>query len=126
ASVRHGERPLARIDSLAFDDVSYRYDDGGRFALEDMSWTANRGEVIGVVGPSGAGKSTLVQLLLRLREPTGGCITANGGDAGDYDLDDWNRLVAFVPQEAHLFHGTVAENIRFLRSDATRERIEEA
>jgi ABC-type multidrug transport system fused ATPase/permease subunit len=125
ASMHRGTRRLDAIDTLAFQDVSYRYDESGRFALDEMSWTASRGEVIGIVGPSGAGKSTLVQLMLRLREPTGGRMTANGVDAAEYDPDDWNRLVTFVPQEAHLFHGTVAENIRFFR-DASAERVAEA
>jgi ABC-type multidrug transport system fused ATPase/permease subunit len=78
-----------------------------------------------VVGPSGSGKSTLAQLLLRLREPTSGEVDVDGVDARSFTESSWRRHVALVPQQAHLLHGTVAENIAFLRpwvDDAAIER----
>jgi ATP-binding cassette, subfamily B, bacterial len=87
----------------------------GRPVLFDVSFGAQRGEVIGIVGPSGAGKSTLVQLLLRLREPTSGRVMADGRNLQRLSLNGWYQRVTFVPQEPRLFSGSVASNIRFFR-----------
>ena len=105
--------------------MCFQYPDGPP-VLHDASFTVGVGEIIGIVGPSGAGKSTLVQLILRLREPTTGRISADGRDVHDLRLDDWNRHITFVPQEARLFAGTVAENIRFFRDDVDDEAIARA
>ena len=94
--------------------------------LRDLSFNVNRGEIIGIVGPSGSGKSTLVQLLLRLREPTSGTYLVDGRDARRLSLDDWYGNVTFVPQEPHLFAGSVADNIRFFRTDVDDAAIERA
>ena len=76
-----------------------------------------------IVGPSGAGKSTLAGLLLRFLEPDGGLITVGGRDLADIDPSAWRALVAYVPQSPHLFHGTVADNIRLARPDATDDEV---
>jgi ABC-type multidrug transport system fused ATPase/permease subunit len=81
---------------------------------------------VGIVGPSGAGKSTLIQLLLRLREPTEGVMTVDARDARRLSLDDWYRHVAFVPQEPHLFAGTVADNVAFFRPEVDAADIQRA
>jgi ABC-type multidrug transport system fused ATPase/permease subunit len=115
---------LPVIESLRFADVTFEYVPG-RPVLHDVSFAAARGHIIGVIGPSGAGKSTLVQLLLRLREPGTGLIEVNGVDARAFALSDWYDRVAFVPQDPHLFSGSVADNVRFFRdgvSDAELER----
>jgi len=125
ASVVRGAQPLSAIDTLAFDGVWYTYD-GTRFALHDLSFEAKRGQIIGIVGPSGSGKSTLVQLLLRLREPVSGRILVNGVDVHRFGLDDWVRHVVFVSQDAHLFSASVAENIRFFRSNLSVDAVERA
>lgn len=112
------EREGAEVDTitpLTADAVTFEYV-VGRPALTDFSFSLGRGEIVGIVGPSGSGKSTLVQLLLRLRRPTEGVISANGLDLGLISLDAWRRLTAFVPQDSRLIHGTVADNIRFFRS----------
>jgi ATP-binding cassette, subfamily B, bacterial len=125
AAARFGDRPLDRTDVVTFDDVSFTYD-GKVAALDGVSFQAERGEIIGIVGPSGSGKSTLVQLLLRLRRPGNGQVLVNGADASEFRLDDWVRRVVFVPQDAHLFRGTVAENIRFFRNEVSDEAIRAA
>jgi ATP-binding cassette, subfamily B, bacterial len=109
-----GQEPVGRVGEVAFDGVWFAYEPG-RPVLFDLSFQAQRGEVIGIVGPSGAGKSTLVQLLLRLREPTSGRVLADGRDLHRLSLDGWYQRVTFVPQEPRLFSGTVANNIRFFR-----------
>ena len=93
--------------------------------LEDISIVIEPGEALAVVGPSGAGKSTLVQLLLRLRRPTSGHISAAGHDISEILEFDWASRVAFVPQEPYLFHGTILENVAFHR-DISEKEVEDA
>jgi len=125
AVVQAGDRPLPSVESLEFKDVSYAYD-GTRFALRGFSFSARRGEIIGIVGPSGSGKSTLVQLMLRLREPGAGSIVVNGVDAHEFSLEAWVHRVVFVSQESHLYAGSVSDNIRFFRDGVDQDEIEEA
>ena len=123
--VERGGRPLARLDSLSFSHVSFAYDEEG-FALDDLDFEIAGGEAIGVIGPSGSGKSTLTQLILRLRAPTTGTIRAGAQDISGFAMDDWRNTVAFVPQEARLISGSIAENIAFFRSWVTQEQVEAA
>lgn len=117
-----GATPLESIEHLEFRDVSYEYTPGKK-ALEEISFSVNMGEVVGIVGPSGSGKSTLVQLLLRLREPATGSYLVNGLAAQDLRRSDWRKLVAYVPQMPQLVFGTVRENIRFFREELTDDDI---
>jgi ABC-type multidrug transport system fused ATPase/permease subunit len=120
-----GTERVRHVSELALRDVSFEYRPGVH-ALRKISMRIAKGEVVGIIGPSGAGKSTLVQLLLGLREPTEGTITADGRDLRTLSRDDWARAVAFVPQAPQLFDGTVAENIAFFRDELTDEQIEDA
>jgi ABC-type multidrug transport system fused ATPase/permease subunit len=99
---------------LVMDDVRFSYD-GSRATLQGVDLTVERGEILGIIGPSGAGKSTMAQLLLGLRDPSGGAIGVDGVALADVDRRWWTRRVSFVPQDPALFTGTVAENIRFFR-----------
>lgn len=125
AGVSHEGAPLDRVDTVAFEEVSFAYVPG-RPVLHDISFELRRGEAVGIVGPSGAGKSTLVQVLLRLRDPTTGRLLVNGTNARDQSLDDWYDLVTFVPQDARLFAGSVADNIRFFRPNVDPGAVERA
>jgi ABC-type multidrug transport system fused ATPase/permease subunit len=125
AGVSRSGAPFDRIDTLEFDRVSFEYE-AGRPVLKDLEFHVSRGEIIGIVGPSGAGKSTLVQLLLRFREPTHGRICADGSDVRLLAIDQWHRRLAFVPQDLRLINGTIAENIRFMRSTITDAEVEQA
>lgn len=118
-----GHRPLARVDTVACEEVTFGYGPD-RPALRGVSFSVGSGEAIGIVGPSGAGKSTLIQVLLRLREPDAGTYLINGSPAGTFRQDDWQRRVAYVPQEPRVMHASVADNIRFFRDldDAAIER----
>jgi ATP-binding cassette subfamily B protein len=109
-----GTTPVPSIKRLELEAVDYEYLPG-RPVLKGVSGTIEAGEAIGIIGPSGSGKSTLLQILLRLREPTGGRFLANGVDTRELDLHQWYGRVAFVPQDPHLIEGTVAENIAFYR-----------
>jgi ATP-binding cassette subfamily B protein/subfamily B ATP-binding cassette protein MsbA len=113
--VARGELRLSR--------VSYRYPDGGRPALAEVSFSAQPGETIAVVGASGAGKSTLLRILLRLHDPHAGEVTLDGVDIRRFRLGDLRANVAVVLQETLVFDGSVAENIRWGRPDATEEDV---
>jgi ABC-type multidrug transport system fused ATPase/permease subunit len=124
ALVDHGQ-PIGTVGPLRLDDVSFEYVPGTP-VLKHISATIDACEVVGVVGPSGSGKSTLVQLLLGLRSPTSGLVLADEREISVLSRGEWARKVTFVPQQAHLIAGTVADNIRFLRDDVSQEQIEEA
>ena len=91
-----------------------------RFSAKAM---VREGEVLGVVGPTGAGKSTLVKLLLRYFEPTGGAILVDGTSLSELTLQSWRGQLGYVPQDAFLFHGTVAENILLGRPEADMDWV---
>lgn len=120
-----GDRPMPPFRRLAMRHVGYAYGDG-ETVLADIGFEVSAGEAIGVVGPSGAGKSTLVQLLLRLRDPRSGALCVDGLDVRRIRRDDWQRAVAYVPQSPQLMWGTVADNIRFHRTDLSDEDVERA
>ncbi|OXM83667.1 ABC transporter ATP-binding protein [Paenibacillus rigui] len=115
----------AAAGHIAFDRVSYAYQQG-KYALQDVSFTALPGEVVAIVGPSGAGKSTLIGMLARLYDPTEGTVAVDGCDVKEVTLSSLRSQVAFVTQESFLFHASVRENLRFARLDATDEELEAA
>lgn len=125
SAMQHGGEPVGCIGSLRFEHVNFAYEPGVP-VLRDVSFETSHGEIVGIVGPSGSGKSTLVQLLLRLREPTTGTVFVDDREARRLSLDDWYRHITFVPQEPRLFAGTVADNIRFFRTDVDDAAIERA
>lgn len=109
-----GSRTPTSVSPLVFEQVGFAYS-SDRSAISGVNFTIAPGEMLGVIGPSGAGKSTLAQLILGLRKPTEGVITAGDVDLREIDREWWTKHVAFVAQDAVLFTGTVAENIRFFR-----------
>lgn len=117
-----GERPLGHIRRLGMDHVRFAYVEG-KDVLHDITFESHLGEAIGIVGPSGAGKSSIVQLLLRLREPSGGALLVDGEDARSIVRRDWQQRIAYVPQTSQIVYGTVEENIRFFRPHLTQEDI---
>ena len=119
---RPGHRRIESIRSIEFESVSFAYK-ASVPVLRGVGFCIAAGEAIGVVGPSGAGKSTLVQLLLRLREPGAGRYSVNGIPASHIEDIAWHHKVAYLPQEPHLFHGTVADNIRFHRDWVEEDAI---
>ena len=122
--VDHGA-PIGQVGELRLAGVSFEYSDE-QPVLRGIDLEIEPHEIVGVVGPSGSGKSTLVQLLLALRDPTEGAVLAADRDVRSLSRTEWARLVTFVPQQAHLIAGTVADNVRFLRTDVTQEQVEEA
>ncbi|WP_234353915.1 ABC transporter ATP-binding protein [Gordonia iterans] len=111
---------------VCLDGVSFRYAGAQTDALHQVDLHLEPGTSLALVGPTGAGKSTVVKLLARFYDPTHGRITFDGDDLRDLDLHRYRARLGVVPQEAHLFAGTVADNIAYGRPDATREQIAEA
>lgn len=109
---------------IRFESVTVAYP--RTTALCEVDLTIRAGERIAVIGPSGAGKSTLLQLLLGFVTPTTGRITVDGVDLTSLDIDQWRRRLAWVPQHAHLFTASLADNIRLGSPDASAARIDAA
>jgi len=118
--------PLQLVPEVTFEGVNYAYSGGRRPALHDLSFTLNAGETLGLVGPSGAGKSTIVWSILRFFDPQSGRVLLGGTDIREIPLSQLRDQVAVVTQDTYLFHGTVAENLRFGGPNATQEQLEAA
>lgn len=122
-----GVEPLPEtIFPVKFERVSYTYPGRKDQAVEQVSFVLEQGKRVAVVGLSGAGKSTLMNLLLGFMRPTAGQITVNGKDITVLDMAAWRRKVAWVPQQPHLYPGTLAENIRIGKPAAVEHEILEA
>ena len=111
---------------VTFESVDFAYEGGRRPALRDMSFTLRAGETLGLVGASGAGKTTIVWLLLRFYDPAAGRILLGGHDLRDLPIDFLRSRISVVTQETYLFNGTVAENLRVGKPDASQGELEEA
>ena len=112
--------------AVALEDVSFTYPGRDAPALDGVSLVAEPGSVVAVVGPSGAGKSTLLSLLLRFVDPTAGRVTLDGVDLRRLDPAELRSHLAYVPQETFLFSGSVADNLRLARPDATDAELRAA
>ena len=110
---------------VVFENVSFAYD-GVRQVLQNVSFEAAPGEMIGLVGPSGAGKSTVTNLIARFYDVGSGRITVDGVDIRDLDVGHYRQQLGIVLQEPHLFHGTILGNVRYGVPDATLDQVVEA
>ncbi|MFD1533209.1 ABC transporter ATP-binding protein [Pseudonocardia aurantiaca] len=120
-------RALTRAaGDLRFHDVEFSYEGTGKTVLRGISYRVPPGAKVAIVGSSGAGKTTLTKLILRFYDPANGRITLDGRDLRDLSLSDVRRNVTAVLQETLVFDGTVADNIRYGKPDATEQDITEA
>jgi ATP-binding cassette subfamily B protein len=111
--------PVEFLDTLEFDNVTFQHVSASSPALRNISFRVSRGETIAFVGPSGAGKTTLVKLLVGLYRPQSGHIYYNGVPEDEVAIDGLRERMGFVTQDAQLFSGSIRENLRFVRPDAT-------
>lgn len=112
--------------SVTFDHVSFRYPGEDTDTLKDISFSIKPGEMVGIVGATGAGKSTLAQLIPRLFDPTEGKVEVGGVDLRQVNEKSLRQTVSFVLQKAILFSGTIAQNLRQGKKNATEKEIEHA
>ncbi len=107
---------------LRFEDVRFSYDDGPP-AVDGVSFSIRRGEHVALVGRTGGGKSTIAKLLMRFYESQEGRITVDGMDVRDFTHEAWRRVIGLVPQDIHLFPGSIRENLTVLEGKETDERL---
>lgn len=125
--INHPEENLPEKGcSVAFEHVTFVYPDGEEAVLKDISFTAHKGETVAFIGSTGSGKSTLIQLIPRFYDVVSGSVKVDGVDVRKYDMAALRSKIGFVAQKANLFSGTIEENIRFGKEDATQEEIEHA
>ncbi len=113
-------------DHIVFTDASMRYAGDIEDSLYPFSLNIKRGERIGIIGGTGSGKTTLVNLIPRFYDTRSGSVTIDGVDVREYRMDALRERIGIVPQKAVLFHGTIRDNIRWGKNDATDDEINEA
>ncbi|THA37704.1 thiol reductant ABC exporter subunit CydD [Streptomyces sp. A1547] len=111
---------------IEMDGVAVRYEGRGEDSPGPVSLAVGPGECVALTGPSGAGKSTLLQVLLGFVTPTAGRVRIAGVDLASLSLEEWRERIAWVPQRPHLFAGTIAQNVRLARPDASADAVAEA
>ena len=120
------ERGLEKIETVEFNNISFKYEGAEKEMLKDVNFTAKTGEKIAIIGSTGAGKSTLMNLLLRFLDTSSGELLYNGVNIQDYTEKELRQQIAFVPQNRMLFSGTIRENLKFGNENVTDEEIIEA
>lgn len=115
--------PSSADEAVAFRNVSFAYGGSKEYSLENIDFTVKKGETIGIIGGTGSGKSTLVNLLPRFYDVQEGEVQISGKNVKEFALADLRKKFGIVPQRAVLFKGTIKENIRYGKEDATEEEI---
>jgi ATP-binding cassette subfamily C protein CydD len=126
APARRGMVSLDRPFVIHLESVRYTYPGRSRPALDGLDLQIASGQVTALVGASGAGKSTVAWLLLRFIDPQQGCIRVGDVPLAALPLEEWRARIAWVPQQPHLFHGTLADNLRIARPAATSAELRRA
>ena len=121
----NGIKEKACEGNIEFSHVDFAYEEGAPL-LKDVNFNLPAGKCFAIVGPSGAGKSSIINLIPRLYDTTGGKITFGGIDIKDIDLEYLRSNIGVVSQDTFLFNGTILENLKYAKEDATQEEIEEA
>ncbi len=118
-------QPLPTIrGEVTFEQVSFRYNDGDKYVLSDINFHVQPGQTVALVGPTGAGKTSIINLLMRFYDPQEGRVLIDGHDLREAQLVTLRSQMALVLQDSFLFSGSIAENIRYGRMEATQEDIE--
>ena len=111
---------------VEFRNVNFSYSKNGNYVLQNISFKASAGQTIGIIGSTGSGKSTLVKLIPRLYDPDSGAILIDGVNIKDLPLEKLRTAIGFVPQKATLFSGTIEDNLRFGKEEATKNELNQA
>ncbi|WP_150267828.1 ABC transporter ATP-binding protein [Paenibacillus tepidiphilus] len=116
----------AQAPAISFEHVSFRYHATGELALQDVTVSIGRGQTVGIIGSTGSGKSTFINLIARFYDAVEGKVKLGGRDVREYTLERLRGRIGLVPQKALLFTGTIADNIRWGKPDATPEELRQA
>lgn len=112
--------------AVRFDNIFLSYHENSDYALENISFTVEKGQTIGIIGGTGSGKSSLINLIPRFYDATKGCVEINGTDIKKYPLKKLRKMIGIVPQKAVLFSGTLRDNMKFGGEDISDEKIHKA
>jgi ATP-binding cassette subfamily B multidrug efflux pump len=126
SSPEHPTRPDTVTGEITLEAATFYHTGADSPVLQDVSLTARPGSVTAIVGSTGSGKSTLISLICRLYDVREGAVRIDGIDVRDYEIEQLWAAIGLVPQRGHLFSGTVADNLRYGKSDATDEEMWEA
>lgn len=121
-AITEPDKPISPCEvrgDIEFKDVYFSYSKNGEYVLKDLSFTVKAGETIGIIGPTGSGKSTLIKLIPRLFDPDSGTILLDGIDSRMYSLQNLREAMSVVPQKAMLFSGSIEENLRYGKDEAS-------
>ncbi len=124
-SPENGQKPDVELQPIVYDHVAFSYD-AEQPLLTDVNFTVPGGKMYAIVGPSGSGKSTVVNLIPRLYDVLGGKVTIAGVDVRDMDLKYLRSCIGVVTQESYLFNGTILDNLKYAKEDATMEEVKRA
>lgn len=119
-------KEVSKQGLVEFRNVTFRYEGAEKPVLENISFTARPGETTAIIGSTGAGKSTLLKLIPRFYDVESGSVLIDGVDVREMTQEELRKKIGYVPQKAVLFSGTIADNLRFGKEDATIEEMEEA
>ena len=111
---------------IEFDNVSFKYTENSKYAIENINLSIDYGEKVGIIGATGSGKSTFVNLIPRFYDVSNGSILLNGINVKDYNILDLRRRISIVHQNSVLFRGTIKQNLRWGKEDASDKEIKEA
>lgn len=111
---------------IEFKNVSFSYKDSNEYSLKDINLTINKNETIGIIGGTGSGKSTLINLIPRFYDASNGQVLVKGIDTKNYSLKELRSLIGIVPQRAVLFKGSILDNLKWGKEDATLDEVKEA
>ncbi|MNP06280.1 putative multidrug export ATP-binding/permease protein [compost metagenome] len=117
---------ILKRGEIDFSNVSFSYNESTEPVLSNISFKINKGETVAIIGGTGSGKTTLLNLMLRFYDSTEGKITIGGHEIKDLSLNSLRNMIGYVPQKINLFSGTISENIKYGKHDATEEEVIEA
>ncbi len=115
-----------KAGEICFEKVTFSYAGASQYAIKDINFTVHAGETLGIIGPTGCGKSTLINLVPRFYDVDKGRILVDQVDVKDWDMDALRQKIGVAPQKALLFSGTITENLRWGKEDASMEEIRKA
>ncbi len=121
-----GKSPIENAPAVEFRDICFDYGNNGEYELENISFSVEKGETIGIIGSTGSGKSTLINLIPRFYDTAKGDVFVSGANVKDYKIADLRRMIGIVPQKSSLFSGTVRENLTIGNESASEETIKKA